>query len=75
MLLFTSPPHPQQWHLPTLHLHYEGLFHRDPAAVDDHTLGVWEVPVVGVLKLNCVNDRLSEEKQVRIFYQQVFLMA
>lgn len=73
MLLFTSAPRPQQWHLPTLHLHDEGLFHRDPATVDDHTLGVWEVPVVGVLKLNCVNDRLSEEKQVRIFYQQVFL--
>lgn len=49
------------WHLPALHLHYEGLFNRDPATVDDHTLCVWQVPVVGVLKLNGVNHSLQKE--------------
>lgn len=53
----------QQHHSPTLHLHHEGLFNGDPAAVDDHTLVVRQVPVVGVLELNGVKHRLSGETQ------------
>lgn len=44
---------------PALHLHHEGLFDGDPAAVDDHALGVRQVPVVGVLQLDGVNHRLT----------------
>lgn len=57
--LFYSEP--SQWYLPALHLHHKGLFDGDPAAVDDHTLCVREVPVVGVLKLDGVNHSLAAE--------------
>lgn len=50
----------QQHCSPTLHLHHEGLFNVDPAAVDDHALVVRQVPVVGVLKLDGVEHRLSD---------------
>lgn len=53
----------QHHHSPTLHLHHKGLFNRDPPTVDDLTLVVWQVPDVGVLKLNGVKHRLSGETQ------------
>lgn len=48
--------------LPALHLHHEGLFDGDPAAVDDHTLRVREVPLVGVLQLDGVKHRLQRNR-------------
>lgn len=47
--------------LPAVHLHHEGLLDGDPPAVDDHALGVGQVPFVGVLELHGVNHSLSEE--------------
>ena len=47
--------------LPSLHLHDERLLHLDPPTVDDHTLGVGQVPVIGVLKLDGVNYRLETQ--------------
>lgn len=47
--------------LPAVHLHHKGLLDRDPPTVDDHTLGVGQVPFVGVLELHGVNHSLLEE--------------
>lgn len=58
---FLGNPAGYSWPLPSVHLDYEGLFNGDPAAVDDHTLGVRQVPVVGVLELYGVNHSLAEE--------------
>lgn len=46
--------------LPALHFYYEGLFDFNASAVDDHTLGVRQIPLVCVLKFDGVNDRLKE---------------
>lgn len=52
--------------LPALHLHHEWLFDRDPAAVDDDAFGVRQVSVVGVLKLDGVNDGLPTEMHMQV---------
>lgn len=46
---------------PAVHLHHKGLLDGDAAAVDDHTLCVGEVPLVGVLQLHGVNHSLLGE--------------
>lgn len=66
---------PSQWYLPALHLHHEGLFDGDPAAVDDHTLRVREVPVVGVLELDGVNHSLLEEMRGFVRVMSGFVVA
>lgn len=47
--------------LPAVHLHHEGLLDGDSPAVDDHTLSVGKVPLVGVLELHGVDHSLWEE--------------
>lgn len=53
--------------LPAVHLHDEGLFDGDPAAVDDHALRVRQVSVVGVLQLDGVNHSLKTDTKTTLF--------
>lgn len=61
----TDSPACQTTKLPTFHFYHKRLLDHDPPTVHDNTLGVRQVPVICVLKLNSVNYSLKKEREER----------